>query len=97
MNKKMHAAVTDKYSSIMKMLADEYKDYNKPFALNHYINRQYVTYNYTHSASVREKIQAAGELFFIFTERRDIFFKGINNKENDWKIIEWKYMPIFIN
>lgn len=89
----MHAAVTDRYSSIMKILSDEYKDYNKIFALNHYINRQSVIYNYTHSTSVREKIQAAGELFFIYTDRRDFFCKGITN----WKRIKLQTQPIFIN
>jgi len=82
MNEKI---IKGKYSSVAKIIDEDYKGYNKPFALKHYIQRLQVGYRYSYSSETFLKIVIAYQLYLIHTERKDIHYKNIK----DWQIIAW--------
>lgn len=90
---KKQLEIARRYSPIIKLIKDEYKGYNQPFALTHYIARLTVVLNYTHALDIRNRIIACSELISILNERKNICCNDIK----DWRVINWITPSKFFN
>lgn len=77
MRESLHKNIS--YKSVMNIIDSEYKDFNKPFALVHYIARRVVLNRYDTTGKERRKIKIAEELLELHRERKNIFLKGVTN------------------
>lgn len=67
------------YQSIMKIIESEYKDFDKEFALTHYIKRQKSIYDYNFSPLAAKKITTAFDLLYVFGVAKNKFMPGVTD------------------
>jgi hypothetical protein len=77
----------------MQIIESEYKDYDKEFALSHYIKRLRAMYKYTLNKNTGYKILAAIDLLHIHGVSKNKFYPGVT----DFQLVKFPEQRVFNN